>query len=200
MSLNFCHALAWSHLRRLIERGVDILQPAQEDDHLVTHALPYAHDGDGPAALVRAVDKRLRVDPEVRQERIQDALRAVDLHPQCGDNGQGHDHRHEKRDFKIFLAVRRFVDGQRQEQRPAALERHNDDHKFYGVQKRLYKKLVLKNIDVVFQPHEMCQLRIQREIIRKAESERKQHRRIRKGEQHQRGPENAIPMIEFFSS
>ena len=70
------------HFRRFIEGGIDVLQAAQENDHLVTHALPYAHDGDGRQCLVRAVDERLGVDPHIRQQGVEDALRTVDLHPQ----------------------------------------------------------------------------------------------------------------------
>ena len=123
------------HLRRLVKCRIDVLQPAQEDDHLITHTLPYAHDRDGRKRLVRAVDKWLGVDPEVCKKCVQDPLRTVDLHPQRGHHRQRHDHRHEECHFKIFLAVCRLVDRQREEQRPAALERHDDDHKFYRVQK-----------------------------------------------------------------
>src|SRR5699024_2157467 len=117
-------------LRRLVESRVDVLQAAQENDHLVSHALPDAHDGDGGEGLAGAVDKWLGVDAEVCQQGIQDALRAVDLHPQSGDNSQGHDNRHKKSHLKVFLAVRRLVDGQRQHQGADALAGHDDDDKF----------------------------------------------------------------------
>ena len=58
------------HLSRLIERGIDVLQTAQKDDHLVADTLPYAHDRDGGKRLIGTVDKRLRVDTEVPEQRI----------------------------------------------------------------------------------------------------------------------------------
>ena len=69
-----------------------------------------------------------------------------------------------------------MMNGQRQEKGAAALQRYDNDHEFYGIQERLYKQLILKDIDVVFQSHEVRQLRVQREVVGKAESERKQHR------------------------
>ena len=69
-----------------------------------------------------------------------------------------------------------MMNGQRQEKGAAALQRYDDDHEFYGVQEGLYEQLILKDIDVVFQSHEVRQLRVQREVVGKAESERKQHR------------------------
>ena len=81
------------------------------------------------------MDKRLGVNSEMGQKCIQDSLRAVDLHPQCGDNCQGHNYRHEKRDFKIFLAVGSLVDGQRQQKGSAALQGYNNDYKFYSIEK-----------------------------------------------------------------
>ena len=96
MSLKLLPSAGMIHLCRFVESGIDILQAAQEDDHLISHTLPYAHDGDGRKCLIRTVDERLGVDPEVCKQSIQDAFRAVDLHPQSGDDRQRHNDRYEK--------------------------------------------------------------------------------------------------------
>ena len=123
------------HLCRFVESGIDILQAAQEDDHLISHTLPYAHDGDGRKSLIRTVDERLSVDPEVCKQSIQDAFRTVDLHPQSGDDRQRHNDRYEKCDFKIFLTVCRLIDRKGEQQGSAALQGHDDNHEFNRVQK-----------------------------------------------------------------
>src|SRR5699024_2996527 len=98
-----------------------------------TYALPYTHNGNGRQSLSGAVDKRLRIDPDMRQKRIQNSLGAVNLHPESRYNSQGHNHRYKKGHFEILFTVRRLVDCQRKKKSSSALKRHDDDHKFYRI-------------------------------------------------------------------
>ena len=62
------------YLRRLVEGGTDVLQASQENNHLIPHALPHAHDCDGRKRLFGAVDERLCFYAEGGEDGVNDSL------------------------------------------------------------------------------------------------------------------------------
>ena len=178
------------HFRRFVKRGIYRLQTAEEDYHLITHALPCAHYRYRGQRLICAVNERLRVEAHVCEQRVEYALGTVNLHPQSGNNRKRHNNGNEKCDFEILFAVCYFVYQKRKSECAQTLQGNDDDNEFYRVQKRSHKEFVAEEFCKVFKTHKVSCVRAQCKIVGKAVNKRQHHRQKQENrQQYKRGTE-----------
>ena len=102
ISLNFFPPACVIHFRRFVKRGDLSPQTAEEDYHLITHALPCAHYRYRGQRLICAVNERLRVEAHVCEQRV-GMPSTVNLHPQSGNNRKRHNNGMKNATLKYFL-------------------------------------------------------------------------------------------------
>lgn len=127
------------------------LQAREDNNHLISRALPYGHEDNAEHRLRGVVQKSLRRNAERVQNEVEHAaLLLVQNFKQEGNHRHGSDDGREVGELEDAVALVSLVYQKRKPERQNALNGHRNHHEKEGVCDCLAEQRILKNVGVIF--------------------------------------------------